>query len=122
MSYLEFMGSSIKRNATYAQRTIGYQIQAGSVFLSVVTLTLGATFGLLYFVQINFIAQKGLQITQLEQQILTYQKKNTQLANAIDREGCLTSTKRVATEELALEEVQDILYWQGNINHTLAKQ
>ncbi len=114
MSYLELMGKLPSKLTQTAERTIGFHVRSGSVFLSSITLVLAATLCLLYFMQINFIAQKGLQLNRLEKAIDKIERENYEISADIDRIEAMSFTKEVAIGQLQMQEIDHIEYWRSS--------
>lgn len=122
MAYLTLMGKLPHTLSQTAQRTIGLHLRTGSLFLSIVTLSLAATLSILYFMQINFIAQKGIQINHLQNKINQIKHKNMEIASDIEQIDSLLFTRQVVSEQLHMEEIQSVKYWPSSYHKILAKE
>ncbi|MEI6221495.1 MAG: hypothetical protein WCP97_01895 [bacterium] len=122
MKHVEFMGQIPSQLRATANRTLGLKVKVGTTFLTITTLALGTCLSLLYFVQINFIAQKGLTINQLEQKIADTKRENRLLSNDIAELNSLGFTKQVASQQLHMEEISKVEYWQSSGSKIVAQK
>jgi len=109
MNHIAVMGRFPDKLLSFGKITLGHHIRIGSVFLSMVGMVLLATLCIMYFLQINSIAKKGLAINELERSLQVMEKESRDLQTEIAKIKSLNFTKEVINEHAELDEISAVI-------------
>jgi len=121
MPYLELAGRLPQKLLQFSKSTLGRHVKFGSVFLSSLTIILAAVLCLLYFFQVSMLAQKGLEINKLENNLTVLKKENQELESDIARIKALKFTEEVVGEHTTLEEISKVIHVRSIDHRRIAK-